>query len=625
LAKRFRAPGVVRALRSVVSSSLVNASTVSRVLTITVILLAISQPAWAVGICDLSPLYCYEAENFSTKNGVRTVNTTTQGNSGTGYVTDFFDAGDSIATTVNAPAGLYELWVGYRVPSSFGDKGYRFRVGNEYGTGTLEESGTFKADRAGLFNLAGGSTTLGIEKDWGWHDIDYLQFKPFTPPAILPVSAQLTDAAANQNTRMLMNYLTGIYGQYTLAGHQHDESKNLAFPSSTYLNLSGGLKPAIRSSDFMEYSPSRLAFGANPNNESEQSIAWAKHNNGIISMNWHWNAPANLVNSSQWPWWSGFYTQATTFNLAGALANPSGSDYQLLLRDIDAVSRQLLKFQDAGVPVIWRPLHEAQGNANGTSGNGAWFWWGAAGPDAFKQLWRLMYNRLTTPRTDASFQGGVFPGLHNLIWEFTSSAAKTGYLNWYPGDDVVDMIGLDIYTDPSSSMSGEWYDVLAQYNGRKMIALSESGTLPNADLMRAYGISWDYFSLWKDDFLDDFPASKVQALLNDNKIITLNELPTLPWSNSAPVAGDFNRNGTVDMGDYILWRKSQGQAGWGLAADSDLNGRIDGADYAAWRSHFGQPSGSGAFNGGAVPEPASWILLIAAAWPIFVRRRAIRA
>ena len=44
-----------------------------------------------------------------------------------------------------------------------------------------------------------------------------------------------------------MNYLTGIYGQYTLAGHQHNSSQNLAFPSSTYLNLSGGLKPAIRS------------------------------------------------------------------------------------------------------------------------------------------------------------------------------------------------------------------------------------------------------------------------------------------------------------------------------------------------------------------------------------------
>ncbi len=606
---------------------------VRQAIVIAAVLFAASRTAWATGVCDLNPLNCYEAENATTKVGLTTVNTTSQGNSGTGYLTSFDNTGDYFEMNVNAPAGLYELWVGYRVQTGFGDKGYKFRVGNEYGTGTLEESGTFKADRAGLFNLAGGTTTLGIYKDWGFHDIDYLQFKPFTPPAILPISPQLSDHSANQNTQMLMNYMTGIYGQKTLAGHQQDESKNLPFPSSTYLNLSGGLKPAIRSSDFIEYSPTRLAHGSNPNNESEQSIAWAKQNNGIISMNWHWNAPANLVDTqcgsncgpNDYPWWRGFYTQGTTFNLAGALANPTGSDYQLILRDIDAISHELVKFQDAGVPVIWRPLHEAQGNANGTSGNGAWFWWGAAGPDSFKQLWRLMYNRMTTQRTDASFPGGVFPGLHNLIWEFTSSAAKTGYLNWYPGDDVVDTIGLDIYTDPTSSMSGEWYDVLSQYNGRKMVALSESGTLPNASAMNTYNIAWNYFSLWKDGYLDDFTAQQVQTLLNDNKIITLNELPTLPWSNSAPIAGDFNHNGVVDMADYVVWRKSQGQTGWGLAADSDLNGRIDAADYAAWRSHFGQPSGSGSFTGAAIPEPATRILLLAATCAIWLRRRAIQA
>ena len=101
---------------------------------------------------------------------------------------------------------------------------------------------TFSTDRAGLFNLTGGTKTLGIYKDWGFHDVDYLEFRPFTPPAIQPISAQLSDPLANQNTQMLMNYLTGIYGQKTLAGHQHDGSKNLPFPSSTYLNLSGGLK-----------------------------------------------------------------------------------------------------------------------------------------------------------------------------------------------------------------------------------------------------------------------------------------------------------------------------------------------------------------------------------------------
>ena len=552
-------------------------------------------------------VYRFEAESGQRFGGV-VVNSSVSGYSGTGYVTNFTTANDYFLTNATVPSGLYELWVGYR--SQFGDKGYKYRVGNEYGNGTLDFSTTFTTDRAGLFNITAPTTTLGIYKDWGYHDVDYLELRPFTPPAVLPIAPTLSDASASFRTQQLMNYMTSIYGEKTLSGHQHDGSKNLPFPSSTYLNLSGGLKPAIRAADFMEYSPTRVAYGANPNNESEQSIAWAKQNNGIVSMSWHWNAPANLVNTpcgsncgaNDYPWWRGFYTQGTTFNLPGALANPAGSDYQLLLRDIDAIGVQLKKYQDAGVPVIWRPLHEAQGG---------WFWWGAHGPDTFKQLWRLTYDRLTNHND-----------LHNLIWEFTSSAAEGNFKDWYPGDDVVDMIGLDIYTDASSSMSGQWYDVLKEFNGRKMIALSESGTLPNASLMNTYGIDWSYFSLWSDGFLDDFTAQQVQALLNSEKVITLNELPTLPWSNTAGVPGDFNHDGTVNAADYVVWRESNGQAGSNLAADGDLNGHVDSADYDLWRAHFGQSGGSGAGAlAAAVPEPSAFVLAMLALAMVRLRTR----
>ena len=112
------------------------------------------------------------------------------------------------------------MWVGYR--SQYGQKGYNYRVDNEYGSGMFDQSNTFTTDRAGLFNMTGGVNTLGIYQSWGYYDVDYLEFRPFTPPAVQPISSHLADALANQNTQMLMNYLTGIYGQKTLAGHQHD-------------------------------------------------------------------------------------------------------------------------------------------------------------------------------------------------------------------------------------------------------------------------------------------------------------------------------------------------------------------------------------------------------------------
>jgi mannan endo-1,4-beta-mannosidase len=582
-----------------------------------VIRIAALMVAWFCAASAFAQVYRYEAE-LGTRGGTA-IQSSKPGYSGTGYVN--FDAGDFVRVNATVPQGLYELWIGYNSPHGF--KGYGYQVNQTGGDGGFDGNGNqFGVDRAGVFHLAQPSNTLQLNRGWGWYNVDYFELRPFTPPAVLPIAPQLSDPQADLHARILMSYMASIYGVKTLAGHQHDESKNLAFPSNTYLNLSGGLRPALRSSDFMEYSPTRLQFGANPRNESEQSIAWARENGGIVSMTWHWNAPANLVNTpcgsncgpNDYPWWRGFYTQGTTFSLPGALANPSGSDYQLILRDIDAIAVQLQKFEDDGVPVIWRPLHEAQGNASGTSGDGAWFWWGAHGPDAFKQLWHVMHDRLTNHH-----------GLHNLIWEFTSSAAQNGHLEWYPGDHVVDMIGLDIYTDPSSSMSGQWYDVLAHYNGRKMIALSESGTLPNAELMDLHGIEWSYFSLWKDGFLDDFSAAQVQVLLNNDDIITLAELPTMPWRNAAPIAGDFNGDGSVDAADYVVWRKLMDQTATNFAADGDLNGRVDGGDYAIWRSQFGMAGVAAASGTLPVPEPSAVGLALGLTCAYFFSRKGTKA
>ena len=112
--------------------------------------MAFSSPA-------LAQVYRFEAESgpLSGRHGVF-VSSSASGYSGTGYITGFDNTGDYFEMDVSAPSGLHEMWVGYRVQTGFGDKGYRFRVGNEEGNGTLQESGTFSEDLAGLFNLAGG-------------------------------------------------------------------------------------------------------------------------------------------------------------------------------------------------------------------------------------------------------------------------------------------------------------------------------------------------------------------------------------------------------------------------------------------------------------------------------------
>src|SRR5262249_14774901 len=127
-----------------------------------------------------------------------------------------------------------------------------------------------------------------------------------------------------------------------------------------------GRRPFIICCDLMDYSPSRVAYGANPGNYVETYIALEKLGH-VHAVMWHWNAPTNLLNTADQPWWRGFYTDATTFDIAAALANTNSPEYALLLRDIDAIAVQLKKFWSSNIPVLWRPLHESEGG---------WFWWG---------------------------------------------------------------------------------------------------------------------------------------------------------------------------------------------------------------------------------------------------------
>jgi hypothetical protein len=142
-----------------------------------------------------------------------------------------------------------------------------------------------------------------------------------------------------------------------------------------------------------------------------------------------------------------------------------------------------------------------------------------------------------------------------------------------------------------------------------MVTLSETGTLPDASLMRERGIDWSYFMPWSvNDVVNNYSAAQLQALMGDADVISLNELPLMPWSVSAPSPGDFNRDGVVSAADYIVWRGTMGQTGFGLAADANNNAEVDIGDYDIWRANFGNSSAS-ATTAAAIPEPEGLLLV----------------
>jgi hypothetical protein len=83
----------------------------------------------------------------------------------------------------------------------------------------------------------------------------------------------------------------------------------------------------------------------------------------------------------------------------------------------------------------------------------------------------------------------------------------------------------------------------------------------------------------------------------------------------AGLTGDYNSNGTVDAGDYDVWRKYVTTTH--VLPNDPIGGNVGPGQYTQWRSNFGKPPGSGV-SVSSVPEPtcAALILIgILAMWP----------
>jgi mannan endo-1,4-beta-mannosidase len=448
--------------------------------------------------------FTLSAQTVEAENGVLTgtaVGTSRAGFSGTGYVTGFDNAGDAVAINViAAETGLYKLSLRYASP--FGDKFNIVLINNENaGSVMFAETATFKNAVAGKVRLNKGVNTIKVVHDWGYIDIDYISLEPAAPAPFKNVAAALVTPNPSTEADSLYRMLKKNYGQNILSGQYGGATE------FDYILNKSGKKPAIRGFDLIDYSPSRIAFGAS-STETEKAIAWAE-SGGWVTFCWHWNAPKDLINQEpDKQWWRGFYTVATNFDVTLAMNNSESEAYQLIIRDVDAIAVQLKRLQAENIPVLWRPLHEAEG---------AWFWWGAKGPEACKWLWKLVFDRLVNHHA-----------LNNLIWVWTSTD-KPSALDWYPGDAYVDMIGADVYLAAGNySTNFLMFDNMATlFGGNKILALSETGTIPDPGDLEEQKAAWSWFATWSGDFITDGVYNSpdhVSEVFKHDYVITFDEL-----------------------------------------------------------------------------------------------------
>lgn len=449
----------------------------------------------------------YEAED-GTLSGKAKTESSKSGYSGSGYVTGFEEEGDACTFHIDiTQEGFYDLT--FVTANQGGYKENSILVDGESIGSLASESGDFAPSRFERVYFTAGAHDVTLKKVWGWVMVDSLTVSAAQalPEDLYAVSAKLVNPNATDATKRLMSYMADIYGKQVLSGQYSDGMYGLERQAVWRVS---GEYPAVLGLDMMEYTPSRVMNGGSTQAVENAIKYW--NEGGIVTFVWHWNAPEKYLTGV---WYSGFYKEYTNIDLKKIMDGEDTEGYDLLLRDIDAIAEQLKRLQDAGVPVLWRPLHEA---------SGGWFWWGTAGADAYKQLYILLYDRLTN-----------YHGLNNLIWVWNGQSA-----DWYPGDEYVDMIGEDIYPGERvyTSQIKKFLEAAGYTKERKMIVLSENGCLFDPDLAARDGAMWGFFATWGGEFVlannkmnrlsEKYTEEEmVKKVYGHDAVITFSELPDL--------------------------------------------------------------------------------------------------
>lgn len=443
----------------------------------------------------------FEAESGVLLGGTRVENK--------GYVTGFENDGDGCTVTVTVPEdGFYDLE--FMTKPIGGDKiNYVLLDGEAIGEVSSTGSGFQRSYLRRVYMAAGGHEVT-VSKSWGyinWDKVTVLTSEPFDE-SVFNVSAKLVNENATDNAKRLFSYLCDTYGEYIISGQYCDTGANGWENLMIYNN--SGKYPAILGLDMGYYSQTGKDHDVEINT-TEQAIAyWEK--GGIVTLCWHWLAPEKYINGT---WYSAFRPEHTNINLTKIMNGEDEEGMALLMKDIDNIAQELLKMQEAGVPILWRPLHEA---------SGGWFWWGAEGAETYKKLYILLYDTLTNEY-----------GLNNLIWLWNGQDAE-----WYPGDEYVDIVGIDIYAGEHTytSQVNSFIENLGYSGGKKMVVLSENGTMIDPELSVRDRAMYGFFCVWSGEFVMTDGVKKnyseqyteiemLKKVYNSEYVITRDELPDL--------------------------------------------------------------------------------------------------
>lgn len=315
-----------------------------------------------------------------------------------------------------------------------------------------------------------------------------------------------SDKQATLQTKKLYTNLQRLAKKGVMFGHQDDLAYGIGWQyeaGRSDVKSVAGDYPAVYGWDLGHIERGDSVNLDNvPFNKMRGFIQDAYKRGGVSTISWHLNNPYN--GKTAWD---------TTTTIKHILAGgETKRKYDLYLTKVADFMKSLKGPKGESVPVIFRPFHEL---------SGSWFWWGKkeCTPAEYKQLWQYTVKFLQKQN------------VHNLLYAYSTDVfpSKAEYMERYPGDEYVDIIGFDTYhrnapASDSTFIANTRHQLsIIQEVGRehkKVTALTETGlelvTEPDwwtrilLPAMKDYELS--YVLLWRngrpDHYYVPYPGQK---------------------------------------------------------------------------------------------------------------------
>lgn len=249
----------------------------------------------------------------------------------------------------------------------------------------------------------------------------------------------LADTGRTQRTEnLLANMRLQADTAGYMYGHQDDTAYGIGWVGDSCrsdVNSVCGDFPAVVGFDLghIELGHERNLDGV-PFDHMRQLIFDQYNRNGVVTLSWHVNNPLTYKEGMTYGGTAWVADSAKLHDLECRTMKEvlkDGPTHDRLVAWVDSVAQFLNSLETpygVKVPVVFRPWHEH---------TGSWFWWGKdhCTPDEYCQLWKMVVERFKANKVT------------NAILAYSPGGVDTeeAYMERYPGDDIIDVMGLDNY------------------------------------------------------------------------------------------------------------------------------------------------------------------------------------